>query len=130
MVWCVVRTVCGVLQGFTRPKVLLLLPQRNLAFRAVLRLVRLAMRETRADSVAGKARFVEHFTDPEVSHVHACLGASADSVAGKARFVERFTDPEVSYVHFAPHLNLTPAPAPSPTLHEARVAARLRRAHA
>jgi hypothetical protein len=39
------------MQGFTRPKVLILLPQRNLAFRLVLRLVRLAMRETRADSV-------------------------------------------------------------------------------
>lgn len=38
-------------QGFTRPKVLLLLPQRNLAFRAVRRLVALAIRETRSDSV-------------------------------------------------------------------------------
>lgn len=51
------------LQGFTRPKVLLLLPQRNMAFRAVVRLVRLAMAETRADSVQGKAKFVEQFGD-------------------------------------------------------------------
>ncbi len=58
------------LQGFTRPKVLLLLPQRNLAFKCVLRLVRLAMRETRADSVTGKERFVEQFTDPEVGYTH------------------------------------------------------------
>ncbi|MEW5301455.1 MAG: hypothetical protein WDW36_004315 [Sanguina aurantia] len=50
-------------QGFTRPKVLLLLPQRNMAFRAVVRLVRLAMAETRADSVQGKAKFVEQFGD-------------------------------------------------------------------
>ncbi len=38
-------------QGFTRPKVLLLLPQRNFAFRAVRRLVALAIKETRSDSV-------------------------------------------------------------------------------
>jgi len=52
-------------QGFTRPKVLILLPQRNLAFKLVVRLVALAMKETRADSVQGKERFVEQFTDPE-----------------------------------------------------------------
>ncbi|GIL79277.1 hypothetical protein Vretimale_16454 [Volvox reticuliferus] len=52
-------------QGFTRPKVLVLLPQRNCAFRAVRRLVALAVRETRSDSVQGKERFVEQFTDPE-----------------------------------------------------------------
>lgn len=50
-------------QGFTRPKVLLLLPQRNFAYRAIVRLVRLAMAETRADSVQGKAKFVEQFGD-------------------------------------------------------------------
>lgn len=38
-------------QGFTRPKVLILLPQRNFAFRAVRRLVALAIKETRSDSV-------------------------------------------------------------------------------
>ncbi|GIL58206.1 hypothetical protein Vafri_13325 [Volvox africanus] len=52
-------------QGFTRPKVLLLLPQRNCAFRAVRRLVALAIKETRSDSVQGKQRFVEQFMDPE-----------------------------------------------------------------
>eukprot|EP00198_Chlamydomonas_reinhardtii_P002817 XP_001692153.1 predicted protein [Chlamydomonas reinhardtii] len=51
--------------GFTRPKVLLLLPLRNSAFRAVRRLVRLALRETRSDSVQGKEKFLEQFTDPE-----------------------------------------------------------------
>jgi U3 small nucleolar RNA-associated protein 25 len=43
-------------QGFTRAKVLLLLPQRNLAFRAVRRLVALAQKETRADSVQASRR--------------------------------------------------------------------------
>lgn len=38
-------------QGFTRPKVLLLLPMRNMAFQVVKRLVALAQKETRADSV-------------------------------------------------------------------------------
>jgi len=38
-------------QGFTRPKVLLLLPMRNSAYQVVKRLVALAQRETRADSV-------------------------------------------------------------------------------
>eukprot|EP00955_Chlamydomonas_euryale_P115539 366358-Chlamydomonas_euryale.AAC.2 len=52
-------------QGFTRPKVLLLLPQRNLAFKAVRRLVELGMRETRADSVTSKEKFVEQFGPPE-----------------------------------------------------------------
>ncbi|GFR41586.1 hypothetical protein Agub_g2307, partial [Astrephomene gubernaculifera] len=52
-------------QGFTRPKVLMLLPQRNFAFRAVRRLVALALRETRSDSVQGKEKFVEQFTDPD-----------------------------------------------------------------
>lgn len=54
-------------QGFTRPKVLVLLPTRNLAFKLVRRLVGLATREARTDSVQGKERFVEQFTDPEVS---------------------------------------------------------------
>jgi hypothetical protein len=38
-------------QGFTRPKVLLLLPMRNSAYQVVKRLVSLAQKETRADSV-------------------------------------------------------------------------------
>ena len=49
-------------QGFTRPKVLILLPQRNLAFHVIRRLVNLAMKETRSDSVQGKEKFVEQFT--------------------------------------------------------------------
>ncbi|KAG2500344.1 hypothetical protein HYH03_001919 [Edaphochlamys debaryana] len=52
-------------QGFTRAKVLILLPQRNFAFKAVRRLVALALRETRVDSVQGKEKFVEQFTDPD-----------------------------------------------------------------
>ena len=42
-------------QGFTRPKVLLLLPLRNTAFYVVQRLVALAQKETRADSVQVRA---------------------------------------------------------------------------
>jgi hypothetical protein len=38
-------------QGFTRPKALILLPMRNMAFAVVRRLVALAQKETRADSV-------------------------------------------------------------------------------
>jgi len=60
------------MQGFTRPKVLILVPQRNLAFKLVVRLVALAMKETRADSVQGKERFVEQFTDPEVRGAGSC----------------------------------------------------------
>ncbi|KXZ45449.1 hypothetical protein GPECTOR_54g190 [Gonium pectorale] len=63
-------------QGFTRPKVLLLLPQRNFAFRAVRRLVALAIRETRSDSVQGKERFVEQFTDPEDAQDEEALDAA------------------------------------------------------
>eukprot|EP00873_Tetraselmis_striata_P003639 jgi/Tetstr1/423903/TSEL_014526.t1 len=48
-------------QGFTRAKVLLLLPQRNMAFRVVSKLLKLAIRETRTDSVQGKQRFVDDF---------------------------------------------------------------------
>jgi hypothetical protein len=38
-------------QGFTRPKALILLPMRHMAFAVVRRLVALAQKETRADSV-------------------------------------------------------------------------------
>jgi hypothetical protein len=38
-------------QGFTRPKALILLPMRNMAFAVVRRLVALAQKDTRADSV-------------------------------------------------------------------------------
>lgn len=43
-----------------------MLPQRNFAFKLIRRLVALAMRETRADSVQGKEKFVEQFTEAEV----------------------------------------------------------------
>ena len=45
----------------------MLLPTRNLAFKLVRRLVALAMKETRGDTVQGKEKFVEQFTNPEVS---------------------------------------------------------------
>ena len=48
-------------QGFVRAKVLLLLPMRNMAFKVVRRLVALAQKETRVDSVQGKEKFVEQF---------------------------------------------------------------------
>ena len=66
-------------QGFTRPKVLLLLPQRNFAFKLIRRLVALAMHETRADSVQGKEKFVKQFTEAEVGALaHLLTTASAD----------------------------------------------------
>ena len=46
-------------------QVLLLLPQRNIAFRWVTRLLALALRETRTDSVQGRERFVEEFGPDE-----------------------------------------------------------------
>ena len=48
-------------QGFTRPKVLFLLPMRNTAFKLVSRLLALALRETRTDSIQNKQRFLEEF---------------------------------------------------------------------
>lgn len=42
-------------------QVLLLLPMRNAAFKAVLCLLKLAQKETRSDSVQNKARFLEEF---------------------------------------------------------------------
>ena len=59
--------ILSLFQGYTRPKVLIMLPTRNLAFKLVRRLVALAMRETRGDTVQGKEKFVEQFTNPEVS---------------------------------------------------------------
>lgn len=53
---------------------LILLPQRNLAFRAVLRLVALSMRETRADSVQGKEKFVQQFTDVDDAEDEEAMG--------------------------------------------------------
>jgi len=52
-------------QGFTRPKILVLLPMRNAALHFVLRLLTLAMRETRTDSIQNKKRFLEEFGDDE-----------------------------------------------------------------
>ena len=48
-------------QGFARAKVLLLLPLRSTAHAATLRLAALLQRETRADSVQGKARFEDEY---------------------------------------------------------------------
>jgi U3 small nucleolar RNA-associated protein 25 len=48
-------------QGFTRPKVLFLLPMRSTAMRVVSRLLKLAIRETRVDSIQNKERFLEEF---------------------------------------------------------------------
>eukprot|EP00884_Botryococcus_braunii_P006841 jgi/Botrbrau1/16158/Bobra.0309s0007.1 len=52
-------------QGFTRPRVLILLPTRNLALRVVLRLCELAQRETRADSIQQKDRLLREFNPPK-----------------------------------------------------------------
>ncbi|KAL3155972.1 hypothetical protein ABBQ32_012964 [Trebouxia sp. C0010 RCD-2024] len=48
-------------QGFTRPKVLILLPMRNMALKCILRLLQLTQKETRADSIQGKQRLLEDF---------------------------------------------------------------------
>ncbi|DBA80702.1 TPA: hypothetical protein ACH3X1_007943 [Trebouxia sp. C0004] len=48
-------------QGFTRPKVLILLPMRNMALKTILRLLQFTQKETRADSIQGKHRFLEDF---------------------------------------------------------------------
>ena len=50
-----------------RMQVLLVLPLRNLARRAVLRLCQLAQEETRSDSIQGKARFLEEYADEPLS---------------------------------------------------------------
>ncbi|GBF92110.1 hypothetical protein Rsub_04457 [Raphidocelis subcapitata] len=69
-------------QGFTRAKVLLLLPQRNLAFRAVRRLVALAQKEARADSVQGKEKFVEQFGGDEEEGAGGGGGGGAGGSGG------------------------------------------------
>ncbi|KAL6785736.1 hypothetical protein ACKKBF_B01440 [Auxenochlorella protothecoides x Auxenochlorella symbiontica] len=48
-------------QGFTRPTVLLLLPMRNMALRAVQRLAELALAGAPTDSVQHRARLLEEF---------------------------------------------------------------------
>ncbi len=45
------------------PQVLVLLPQRNLALRLVTRLLALAVKETRTDTIQNKQRFLEEFGD-------------------------------------------------------------------
>lgn len=52
-------------QGFTRPKVLLLTPFRNMAFQIVSRLLSFALKETRTDSIQRKERFRDEFGDDE-----------------------------------------------------------------
>ena len=46
-------------------QVLLLLPMRNVAYKVVSRLLVLAQKETRKDSIQGKARFLEDFGPQE-----------------------------------------------------------------
>lgn len=48
-------------QGFVRPKVLILLPFRNLAYTLVNRLIALAITQTRTDTVQNKERFLSDF---------------------------------------------------------------------
>eukprot|EP00887_Chlorella_sp_A99_P004809 scaffold4.g4809.t1 len=67
-------------QGFTRPKALILLPMRNSAQRVVQRLAELAVKETRTDSVQGKARLLEEFGGGEDEEE-----LSARAAAGRAR---------------------------------------------
>lgn len=43
------------------PQVLILLPMRNIAYRVVGRLLSLAQKETRSDSIQGTSRFQEDF---------------------------------------------------------------------
>lgn len=49
-------------QGFARTKALILLPMRNAAASCVLRLCSMAQRETRADSIQNKQRFLDEYT--------------------------------------------------------------------
>lgn len=51
----------GLLLNNTSLQVLLLLPMRNIAYKTVNRLIQLAQKETRKDSIQGKARFAEDF---------------------------------------------------------------------
>ena len=46
-------------------QVLLLLPMRNIAYKVVSRLLTLVQKETRKDSIQGKARFLEDFGPQE-----------------------------------------------------------------
>lgn len=55
-------------QGFARTKALLLLPMRNVAASVVLRLAALAQRETRADSIQHKQRFLDEYGAGEGSN--------------------------------------------------------------
>ncbi|KAK9793740.1 hypothetical protein WJX73_006953 [Symbiochloris irregularis] len=52
-------------QGFTRPKVLILQPTRNLAQATVLRMCQLAVQETRKDSIQHKQRFMDEFGEQQ-----------------------------------------------------------------
>lgn len=52
-------------------QVLLLLPLRNLALKAILRLCDLAQAETRTDSIQNKQRLLEEFGDPDAGDVQS-----------------------------------------------------------
>lgn len=70
-------------QGFARPKVLFLTPMRNSAYHLVMRLLALALRETRTDSIQRKERFQDEFgpddDDDEQKDDNAALaGAKTD----------------------------------------------------
>ncbi|WIA34691.1 hypothetical protein OEZ86_013004 [Tetradesmus obliquus] len=81
-------------QGFTRPKALILLPMRNMAYDLVRRLAALAQKETRADSVQGKEKFLEQFVgedddDSQQQQEHdAAAAAGAKSKKGPQKPAE------------------------------------------
>lgn len=55
--------VCSVFRNLQEAalQVLILLPMRNIAYRVISRLLSLAQKETRSDSIQGKSRFQEDF---------------------------------------------------------------------
>lgn len=71
-------------QGFTRPKVLVLLPMRNVALRFVQRLLTLALRETRSDTIQQKRRFLEEFGSEEDEEQEADGGGKEGAKANGA----------------------------------------------
>jgi len=73
-------------QGFARPKVLFLLPMRSTAIRVISRLLKLAIKETRVDSIQNKERFLEEFgTGEEESELPGADAANGDESRLNAR---------------------------------------------